>query len=174
MTRQPRRGNPLALELLEGREVPALLDFAQLTVDSSAFDTGHVLVKWHDGLAHRTYGHGAQALGNGLFRVNLPASVTVSEAVATLDARPSIAFAQPDYRVFAARTPNDPSFGSLWGLDNVGQVGGSSGADIGAAEAWNTSTGTGRTVVAVIDTGVDYNHPDLQANMWRNAGEIAG
>ena len=44
----------------------------------------------------------------------------------------------------------------------------------GAPEAWNTGTGTGRTIVAVIDSGVAYNHPDLKANMWRNPGEVAG
>jgi hypothetical protein len=66
--------------------------------------------------------------------------------------------------------PNDPSFGSLWGLRNTGQSGGTSGADIDAARAWDWSTGdaTGSVVVAVIDTGVDYTHPDLAPNMFRN------
>src|SRR5204863_3096472 len=107
----------LAVHPLEARDVPALADPASLVVDHSAYDSAHVLVKWADGLAHATYGQGAQSLGNGLYRVNLPAAVSVDQAVAALRARPGIAIAQPDYRVQIARTPNDPAFGSLWGLD---------------------------------------------------------
>ena len=102
------------------------------------------------------------ALGNGVFRINLPAIATV-EKRGRVPARPGVEFAQPDYRVRLTATPNDPSMGSLWGLDAIG-----------APAAWNTGTGTGRTIVAVIDSGVAYNHPDLKANMWRNPGEIAG
>src|SRR5262245_58937310 len=174
MFRQPLRGPVLAVQALEARDVPALADFGQLVVDHSAFDSGHVLVKWQDGRPHHTFGEGYQALGNGLYRVNLPATMSVDRAVAVLRGRPGVALVQPDYRVQIARTPNDPSFGSLWGLDNTGQGGGTVNADINAPQAWNTSTGTGRTVVAVIDTGVDYNHPDLAANMWRNSREIPG
>src|SRR3954451_10494170 len=147
MSRPLRRGPTLALQPLEARDVPALADPAQFVVDPSAFDSAHVLVKWKDGLAHKTFGQGAQALGNGLYRVNLPAVMSVDAAVAALRARTGVALAQPDYRVQIARTPNDPSFGSLWGLDNTGQSGGTPDADIGAPVAWNTSTGTGRTVV---------------------------
>jgi serine protease len=174
MPRHPRRGPALAVQALEARDIPAFADFGQLVVDHSAFDSAHVLVKWKDGRAHHTFGEGYQSLGNGLYRVNLPGTMSVERAVAILRARSGVALAQPDYRVQIARTPNDPSFGSLWGLDNTGQGGGTANADINAPEAWNTGTGTGRTVVAVIDTGVDYNHPDLAANMWRNSREIPG
>ena len=62
----------------------------------------------------------------------------------------------------------------MWGLNNTGQTGGTRDADIDAPEAWETFTGSPNVVVAVIDTGVDYTHPDLAANMWRNPGEVAG
>jgi serine protease len=164
MVRHPQHGRRLAVEALEVRDVPAVADPGQLIIDTAAFDTAHVLVKWKDGLAHSTgYGLGAKAIGNGLYRVNLPKMVSVNLAVTAIQARPDVQFAQPDYAVSLAATPNDPSMGSLWGLNQIR-----------APEAWNTSTGTGHTIVAVIDTGVAYNHPDLQANMWRNAGEIAG
>ncbi len=61
--------------------------------------------------------------------------------------------------------PNDPSFSSLYGLHNTGQTGGTADADIDAPEAWSYVTGSSDVIVAVVDTGVDYNHPDLAANM---------
>jgi len=71
-------------------------------------------------------------------------------------------------------TPNDPGYPLLWGLNNTGQTGGTPDADIDAPEAWDTQTGNLNTVIGVIDTGVDYNHPDLMDNIWTNPGEIAG
>lgn len=69
---------------------------------------------------------------------------------------------------------NDTDFEELWGLHNTGQTGGTSNADINAPQAWNTQMGSEDVVVAVIDSGVDYEHPDLADNMWTNSGEIAG
>jgi C1A family cysteine protease len=72
-----------------------------------------------------------------------------------------------------ALIPNDPSIYSLWGMYNYGQTGGTVDADIDAPEAWAINTGSPSVIIAVIDTGVDYTHPDLAANMWTNTGEIA-
>ncbi|MBT6053884.1 MAG: S8 family serine peptidase [Planctomycetaceae bacterium] len=71
-------------------------------------------------------------------------------------------------------TSNDPRYGDLYGLHNTGQSGGTTDADIDAPEAWQVSTGSRDLIVGVIDTGIDYTHPDLAANMWVNPGEIAG
>jgi subtilisin family serine protease/subtilisin-like proprotein convertase family protein len=84
-----------------------------------------------------------------------------------------IEYIEPNYKINVTAIPNDPSFSSLWGLNNTGQGGGTPDADIDAAEAWNIQTGN-NVLVGVIDTGVDYNHPDLAANIWTNPGEIAG
>ena len=81
---------------------------------------------------------------------------------------------EPDYVVFASLTPNDPSFSSLWGMNNTGQSGGVGDADIDAPEAWDVARGSSAVVVGIIDTGIDHTHPDLAANMWLNAGEIPG
>ncbi len=75
---------------------------------------------------------------------------------------PAIAFVEPDYILKALATPNDPSFSQEWGLYNAGMP----GADIGATSAWALSTGSTANVVGVVDTGVDYTHPDLAANIW--------
>ncbi|MEZ4618142.1 MAG: S8 family serine peptidase [Caldilineaceae bacterium] len=66
---------------------------------------------------------------------------------------------------------DDPDFDKLWGLRNVGQTGGTNGADVSAMEAWDISTGSKDVIVAIIDTGIDYNHPDLAANIWVNSKE---
>ncbi|MGB3204021.1 MAG: S8 family serine peptidase [Crinalium sp.] len=97
----------------------------------------------------------------------------VAAAIAALSKNPNIKYAEPNYIVSNAATPNDPSFSQLWGLNNTGQTGGTADADIDAPEAWNIQTG-GNVVVGVIDTGVDYNHQDLVGNIWTNPGEIAG
>ena len=74
----------------------------------------------------------------------------------------------------ASSTPDDPRYGDLYGLHNTGQSGGTADADIDAPEAWQVSTGSRDVIVGVVDTGIDYTHPDLAANIWVNPGEIAG
>ncbi|MEM1223159.1 MAG: S8 family serine peptidase [Verrucomicrobiota bacterium] len=84
-----------------------------------------------------------------------------------------IIVAEPDIIIhLSANIPNDPSFPSLWGQNNTGQEGGVADADIDAPEAWDITTGSNNVVVAVIDSGIDYNHIDLADNMWINPGEI--
>src|SRR5262245_27632435 len=107
----------------------------------------------------------------GLRSVRLTPGVDVPAALAAFRAHPGVVYAEPDYMLQIQRTPNDPQFGTLWGLHNVGQDGGTSDADIDAPESWDVTTGSSATVVAVIDTGVDWTHPDLQANIWTNPGE---
>ena len=70
--------------------------------------------------------------------------------------------------LYAERTPDDPNFPQEWGLYQP------NGVHMNLPAAWDITTGSGDTVVAVIDTGVDYNHPDLSSNLWQNPGEIAG
>ncbi len=71
-------------------------------------------------------------------------------------------------------TPNDPLFGSMWALNNTGQTGGTSDADIDAPEAWDLFNDSSNVVIAIVDSGVNYNHPDLNGSMWVNPLEIPG
>ncbi len=68
--------------------------------------------------------------------------------------------------------PNDPQFSSQYALQNTGQTGGTAGMDINATGAWSVTTGTPSVTVAVLDTGIDYDHPDLYDNIWLNNAEI--
>lgn len=97
-------------------------------------------------------------------------------AAAALERRSDVLYAEPNGIVHAQATPNDTRFRELWGPDNTGQlvngVAGFADADIDAPEAWNMGVGLGSAVrVAVVDTGVAANHPDLAANMFLNPGE---
>ena len=84
-----------------------------------------------------------------------------------LDNLPGLS-AYPDYRVSMSATPNDLLYPSLWGLNDT------SDNDINAPEAWDIQTGSADVVIGILDTGIDYNHSDLAANVWINPGEIAG
>jgi hypothetical protein len=103
------------------------------------------------------------------------ASGDVDAAIAKLQQDPRVRYAEPNYVITIAALPNDPAFGNTWGLNNTGQtINGSPGtpdADIDAPEAWNVTTGSSNVTVAVIDTGVDWSHPDLSSQIWINPGE---
>jgi subtilisin family serine protease len=137
---------------------------------------GEVLVKFSRQLAQQEYlqlgrdfdATENEAVGSGLRRLRSrrldPASL-----VAALRNRPDVEYAEPNYIWRATVAPNDPQFANLWGLLNTGQNIGGAGvpnADIHAASAWAVATGSRANVVGVIDTGIDYTHPDLVANMW--------
>jgi subtilisin family serine protease len=98
-----------------------------------------------------------------LHHLRLPKDLTVAEAVARYAGDPEVEYAEPNYLVSVRNTPNDPSFGQLWGL-----------ARVKAQTAWDLTPGDGSAVVAILDTGIDYSHPDLAANIWVNQGELNG
>ena len=102
------------------------------------------------------------------------ATASASAVQAYLSALSTVSYFGPNGQVSILKTPNDSSYGSLWGMNNTGQSGGTVDADIDAPEAWDLSTGSSSIVVGVIDTGVDYNHPDLAANIWTNPLETPG
>ena len=108
------------------------------------------------------------------WHVKLPPGQSEKTVLPRLARHPKVEAAEPNYIVKAVATPDDPRYPEQWSLNNIGQTGGTPGADIDAPEAWDRVTGSSGIVVAVIDTGVDYTHPDLAANIWTNPGEIPG
>ena len=113
-----------------------------------------------------------------IHRYKLDGTLSVDEAVLKYRRDPAVEYAEPNYLYWLQIIPNDTQFDSLWGLHNIGQtVDGTAGktdADIDAPEAWDISTGSPNVIVAVIDSGIAYDHPDLAPNIWTNPGEIAG
>ncbi len=99
----------------------------------------------------------------GWQQVVLPADISVAEAIQLYRSESSVAEAQPNFIYRVGAMPNDPSMGNLYGMTKIS-----------APTAWDTTTGSNSVVVAIIDTGINYNHEDLAANVWINPGETAG
>jgi serine protease len=151
---------------------------------STTYQDGNVLVGFRHASAGerhaieaRTGASEVEALGAGAYLLRVRPG-HVPRTVAALRAQPGVRYAEPDYLMQLAATPDDPSFGQQWGLQNTGQlvngVRGTRGADINATAAWNLTTDSRPVVVAEVDSGVDYHHPDLAANVWTNPGGVGG
>lgn len=117
----------------------------------------------------------SKTIENQVLRVKLSEGKSVKQAIAEHKTRkdPRIVRVEPNYRVRALGMPNDAYFEYLWAMRNTGQTDGTINADIDAVSAWDITTGSDDVVVAVIDTGIDYRHPDIAANIWTNPDEAA-
>ena len=103
--------------------------------------------------------------------------------VAEYSKLPEVEYAEPNFEIELSEVsegsplipvlPHDPQFNEQWALANSGQRGGTQGADISATLAWATTTGDDDIVVAVLDSGVDYRHEDLEKNMWTRPANMA-
>jgi subtilisin family serine protease len=145
-----------------------------------------VLVRFHDGVDESQKDAVRESLNAVLVKViksirveywKLPKNVSTEEALEILKSNPSIEHAEPNYLSKPHAVPNDPQFKRLWFLRNNGQsvnsIVGTPGADIKAVKAWDIETGKNNVVIAVIDWGVAFDHPDLKNNIWKNTGEIS-
>jgi subtilisin family serine protease len=119
-----------------------------------------------------------QHLGlDGMFLIETHAELSRQEMQGAVESLPGFLYVEPNVMgSWANVIPNDPLFGLMWGLENTGQVifgvPGIPGADISATEAWGITTGSTQVVVGVLDSGIDYTHPDLYRNVWLNQAEI--
>ena len=184
---EPSR-EPATLRLLLGVLVLALLALAALAGESRAQGTSedeNVLVRFAPGTdpAERA---AAREAADAEFEKTLPLrglqvidprpGRSTDDVVERLERSADVLYAEPDVTRSAFAYPNDPWADELWGLFNSGQsinghTGGTADADIDATEAWDLTTGTAAVTVGILDTGVDYAHPDLAPNIWVNPGE---
>lgn len=152
-------------------------------VSGAKYLSNRVLVRYKPGTAPdaiRALHQGANAtvlrefaFVEGLQVVRIAEGSSVSAMVDYYRRNPAVMYAEPDYVVKAVGAPNDPQYPSQWSLQNTGQSGGKAGADIHAVQAWGLATGSPNLVVGVIDTGIDYNHEDLAANVWSSSAPFS-
>lgn len=95
--------------------------------------------------------------------IRLPETLKMDDAMSAYKSDPNVELVQPNFIYRINVTPNDAQFNLLYGM-----------VKINAPQAWDITTGDPNVVVAVIDTGIDKNHPDLAANVWQNPNEVAG
>jgi len=159
--------------------------FAQTLVPTAASVPGEVLVKFQAGVSSNDIaslergtdidrGEQISSVTSGTIWRLHSSSLTTDALKLSLQTNTSIVYIEPNYILHIVDSPNDTLYSQLWNLKNTGQtVGGSQGfpgADISAESAWGVTTGSSTIVVGVVDTGVDYTHPDLAANIWSNPG----
>ncbi|HEX8704284.1 MAG TPA: S8 family peptidase, partial [Myxococcaceae bacterium] len=175
---------PEAPKAATARQAPRRLVTNELNIvrtsDGQEAVSGELLVRFKAGQegSLRTHGlMGAQVVRtypsiSGLQRISLPRGMDLEQAVEAYRADPDVLYAEPNYIYHADVIPEDPEFDDLWGMHNTGQSGGKADVDLNMPEAWELSTGSDDTVIAIIDTGINYLHEDLADNMWVNPGEI--
>jgi subtilisin family serine protease len=182
--RRPVR-RQLSLEALEDRTLMSaspttVLDLNGVSVNPNQYSSTDILVRFQTPpgstggpalVAGTTLG-AALPLVSDLYQVNLSPGTTVAQALAAYKAESGVISAEPDYDLTVSMVPNDPLLSKQWNLHNTGQTAGTPGADIHAQQAWDVSNGSPNIIVAVMDTGIDYNHPDLYQNIWINQAEI--
>jgi serine protease len=170
--RKHRRNKSLRFESLQSRAMMAA-DLLQL--DQSQYAADHFLVQFRDGISQSaalsTSVTGAkitkQVSTDGWYQATLTTGGNLLGSLSAFQNLMTVATATPDFRVSLTAVPNDTNYANQWALENR------SDADIDASQAWDYGTSSS-VVVAVIDTGVDYTHVDLAANIWTNTREIAG
>lgn len=170
--------------------VIALVTLFALTLSSSvwsqdtrpAYLPDELLIKFHSGVSRAQINSLMNAVGAKTIRrykiapiqlIKLPQG-TLQQAKNWLSGQNLVAYVEFNQLRYIDAVPNDPQTPSMWGLDNVGQSGGTPDADIDAPEAWDITTGDSSLVIAVIDSGSDLTHEDLAPNLWTNPGEIPG
>lgn len=100
-----------------------------------------------------------------IYKIEIKGNIDIKKTIEEYKKDPNVIYAEPNYYYYSCKIPNDPLFNRQWGLNQTFDY------DIDAPEAWDFETGNSDIIIAVIDSGVDYNHPDIKENIWININE---
>jgi subtilisin family serine protease len=140
--------------------VTHLRDLDKVLAEAGALSIDYLLPRVREGIREERDPYGLERL----FLVTLPEDADIPGLIARISGLPGVEDVVENRIFRIALMPNDPRFSEQYGLHNIGQTGGTVDADIDAPEAWDVTTGSG-VLVAVLDTGANFSHPDLAANL---------
>ena len=155
-------GNPIQGEHVDG-EILVMLELPSSisSATGEAFEAGLIsssqsVAESIGARAVQTYGANAAETGRNDVHMKGEGRTT-EQLLAALNGRPGVVGAAPNYISHALALPNDPRYNELWGMTTIN-----------APQAWDITTGSSQVIVAVLDTGISYNHPDLAGNIARD------
>src|SRR5215213_6162452 len=179
--------------LREAPPAPAVPEVAEELSEAPVENEAEVLVRFKPGVSEERIEAITAGLNDrvedeiesveGLASIDDLDDAEAEQVAAEYAALPEVEYAEPNFRIsvepldahsirdrfvsqLPLNAPNDPLFAEQWGLVNTGQRGGRAESDVSALAAWQKTQGSKKVVVAVLDSGVDYTHPDLAGNMW--------
>ncbi|WP_299238715.1 S8 family serine peptidase [Sulfurihydrogenibium sp.] len=128
---------------------------------AALYKEGEIIVKFKSNPSNQTLKSQAISKTLNIHVIKLPSNMKVEDALKKYKNDPNVEYAEPNYIIKKLETiPNDPYYPSQWGLVKVL-----------ANKVWDACKGSDNTIVAVIDSGIDLNHPDLKDHIWKNTGE---
>jgi len=128
---------------------------------AALYKEGEIIVKFKNNPSNQTLKSQAISKTLNIHIIKLPSNMKVEDALKKYRNDPNVEYAEPNYIIRKLETtPNDPYYSYQWGLVKVL-----------ANKVWDTCKGSDNTIVAVIDTGINLNHPDLKDHIWKNPGE---
>lgn len=161
----------------------AIVSNALKPMNQLPYRMGYILVKTIDNAPIEVINQTAFSLGAipiksfslvpGLALFEYNQAIDIQDVVEVFLENDLVEYAEPDY-LYHAALQNDPRFPEQWALENNGQTGGTIDADINAVSMWNIEDGDPTVVIGITDSGIDFNHRDLIANLWSNVLEIPG
>jgi len=161
-----------------------LINYSGFSSENPGYVPGEVLVKFKSAFRERNIRFLLSLFSAkdfekipdiNIYKVKIAEGISVEEMVYAFKQSPAVEYAQPNYIYHLHKTPNDPLFIYQYALNNTGQgfgdvpSGGKPGADIKASPAWEETTGSENVIIAIVDTGVDLDHPDLK-NKVKSSG----
>ncbi len=163
------------------RDIHVLKDNSRFKNNQQQYASNEVLVKFKSSLSENEVAILIETYQSrtikkipklNVYQIQIPEHYSVEEMVYAFDRNPDVEYAEPNYIARITATPNDTLFQEQYALHNTGQSIGVPGspsgtdrADIKAPEGWEETKGTDSTLIAILDTGIDLIHPDLQSKV---------